>query len=340
MQVGAIGHTGAWQDQCHIAEVLDKYAFCTDSLCVRSKPRHCDAVSVWWLREPDWQELSFKTRLSSKKCLLQREGWPEGSGDMSSQFSAGGGDSWSLEGDLVTPFWTFPSFISTTFYQEVLSVTWALWINKVALYIDYSHERAQQLLWSHYSLLFGGSRDTVHRACLLLSLVELLHPCGSAAFTLWELSAFTPTQEQRWNKTLSLFMMLNPCLQSIVLIVQSLQLIKYIVKLLLEKKSLCMGSSYFPRQKCLIIFNILPPCTPEQKSVFRIYRKKLMQDLLVFKRHHLLLLSICIFICVLKAKKGEKSPPVPFSTLDWGPVCQVSSGTEFFYKWVIIKPWK
>lgn len=41
-----------------------------------------------------------------------------------------------------------------------------------------------------------------------------------------------------------------------------------------------------------------------------------MQDLLVFKRHHLLLLSICIFICVLKAKKGEKSPPVPFSTLD------------------------
>jgi len=131
-----------------------------------------------------------------------------------------------------------------------------------------------------------------------------------------ELSAFTSMQEQCWNKTLSLFTVLSPCLQSVVLIVQSLQLIKCIVKLLLEKKSLHMGSSYFPRQKHLIFFNILPPCTREQKSMFRIYRKELMQDLLVFKRHNFLLLNICVFICVLKANKGEKSPPLPFSTLD------------------------
>lgn len=109
--------------------------------------------------------------------------------------------------------------------------------------------------------------------------------------------------------------MLSPGLQSVVLIVQSLQLIKCIVKLLLEKKSLHMGSSYLPRQKHLIVFNILPSYTPEQKSLFRIYRQKLMQDLLVFKRHHLLLLSICVFICVLGEKKGEISQPPSFSVL-------------------------
>lgn len=242
------------------------------------------------------QGLSFRTRLSSKKCLLQRDGWPKGLGATFSQFPAGRSDSWSLEGDLVMPIWTFPSFMPSTFYQEVPSVTWALWINKVVLYIDYSHERAQQLLWSHYNLLIEGSPGRAQGLTPAL-------PGTGLQLLLGELPAFPSAQQQRWNKALHLFTVLSPCLQSALLIVRSLQLVKWVVKLFLEKKSLHMGSSCFRRQKSLIVVNILPPCTPEQKFVFRIYNKKLLQDLLVFKRHHFLLLSVCVFVCILTAKK-------------------------------------
>lgn len=164
-----------------------------------------------------------------------------------------------------------------------------------------------------------------------------LTPCGVGLLLLGEQSPLPSLREQCWNKTLHLFTMLSPCLRSVLLIVQSLQLIKSIVKFLLEKKLLHMGSSYFPRWKGLIVFNILLSCSPEQKSLFRIYRKKLMQDLLVFKSHHLLLVIICVFSCILK--EGRKFF-TSLSTLAWGPADQVSSGAEFFYKWVIIKPWK
>lgn len=150
-----------------------------------------------------WQKLSYKTRLSSTQYLLQREG----SGDISSQFSAGRGVLWSL--DLVMPIWTFPFCIPTTFYQKVLSITWALCINKVALYIDDSHERAQQLLWSHHNLLFKGPNFSPQQRSY--TQVGLL--------LLGERPAFASIQEQRCNKTPSLFTVPSPCLQSVVLIV-------------------------------------------------------------------------------------------------------------------------
>lgn len=49
---------------------------------------------------------------------------------------------------------------------------------------------------------------------------------GTGLLLLGELSAFPEIQQQCWNKALSLFTVLSPCLKSILLIVWSLQLVK------------------------------------------------------------------------------------------------------------------
>jgi len=47
-------------------------------------------------------------------------------------------------------------------------------------------------------------------------------------------------------------------------------------KITLGKEVTAHGKQLLSQTKTLISFNILPPYTPEQKSVFRFYRQKLM----------------------------------------------------------------
>lgn len=221
-----------------------------------------------------WWELS-RMRLLTRKLSVSEKGLAGRLWDMSWFSTARGA---SLEHHLLMPTRTLPSLLrphslllgdpkshSSPSDKQGFIVCWLFpW-------------KSRQLPWRHYSCLSRATRP------------ENTGPNSSSPwqrfFThvglllLGELSTCASIQEQSWNKTHSLFTMWSSCLQSVALIVQSLQLIKCIVELLLEKKSLHMGSSYFPRQKHLIvlIFSLLILQSRSQclgftgKSLCRIY---------------------------------------------------------------------
>lgn len=203
-----------------------------------------------------WRELS-RMRLLTRKLSPSVKGLARRLWDMSC-FSAARGGSGSLEHHLVVPTRTLLSLLHPN----------CLLSGDSKCHLSPSDNQVFIVCW-----LFSWKSTTTPLKTLQLSdratRPESAGPNSSspwqrfythaALLLLGELSTCASIQEQGWNKTHGLFTMRSSCLQSVALIVQSLQLIKCTVKLLLEKKSLHMGSSYFPRQKHLLvlIFSLL-----------------------------------------------------------------------------------